>query len=112
MPEFEYNDKDNSIKMNTLGTMFGSSLEDFESCMAATIDKILELKKVSRVIFAENREYEYDWDQTKLLAEIANAMDEIVKGRRLLRVSNLSAPNCERHAQYRNQKMQEIILDL
>lgn len=112
MPDFEYNDKDNSIKMNTLGTMFGSSLEDFEACMAATIDKILELKKVSRVIFSENREYEYDWDQTRLLAEIANALDEIVKGRRLLRISNLAAPNCERHIQYRNQKMQEIILDL
>ncbi len=110
--QFEYNPQDNSIKLNTLGTLYGSSLEDFEVVMAAAIDKIVEVKKVSRIILSETREYEYDWDQTRLLVEIANALDEMVRGRRLISVSNLSPQGCDRHTQERSHNVQRIVVDL
>ncbi len=110
--QFEYNSEDNSIRLNTLGTLYGSSLEDFEAIMAAAIDKIVEVKKVSRIVLAETREYEYDWEQTRLLVEIANALDEIVRGRRLLSVTNISVPNCDRHTAERSHNLQRICIDL
>ncbi|MBI2085145.1 MAG: type II/IV secretion system ATPase subunit [Candidatus Aenigmarchaeota archaeon] len=110
--QFEYSPEDNSIRLNTLGTLYGSSLEDFEAIMAAAIDKIVEVKKVSRIILAETREYEYDWEQTRLLVEIANALDEIVRGRRLLSVTNISIPNCDRHTAERSHNVQRIVIDL
>ncbi|MBI3413687.1 MAG: Flp pilus assembly complex ATPase component TadA [Candidatus Aenigmarchaeota archaeon] len=110
--QFEYNPEDNSIRLNTLGTLYGSSLEDFEAIMAAAIDKIAEVKKVSRIVLAETREYEYDWEQTRLLVEIANALDEIVRGRRLLTVTNISIPNCDRHTAERSHNLQRIVIDL
>ena len=109
---FEYNEDDSSIRLNTLGTLYGSSLEDYEAIMAAAIDKIIEVKKVSRIILTETREYEYDWEQTRLLVEIANALDEIVKGRRLMSIANISPPFCDRHTQERSVNLQRIIVDL
>ncbi len=109
---FEYNPQDATIRLNTLGTLYGSSLEDFDAIMAAAIDKIIEVKKVSRIVLAETREYEYDWEQTKLLVEVAEALDEIVKGRRLLTASALSPQNCDKHTQERSHDVQRIVIDL
>ena len=63
--------------------------------MARTIEKLVEYKKVERVILAETREYEYDFRQTRLLMEIANAI-QLIDKKHLTSLRNISIPGCDR----------------
>ena len=83
--DYEY--IDGIVKVNCLECVFGSSIEDSDVCMAKTIDKIREVKKVERVILTKKREYEYDYDQTKILIEIANLYDKLLNEDRILESS-------------------------
>jgi len=84
------------IRVNCTNCLFGSSLEDFDACFARTIDKILEVKKVERIVLAGTREHEYDYEQTKLLVEIAEAYDKLINRYDILEYSKLGAERCER----------------
>jgi type IV secretory pathway ATPase VirB11/archaellum biosynthesis ATPase len=87
---------DGTIRVNCAKCMFGSSLEDFDVCFARTIDKILEVKKVEKIVLVGTREYEYDYEQTKLLVEIAEAYNKLINVYDILEYSKLGAERCER----------------
>jgi len=89
--------KNGILKVKCLGCLFGASLEDFDVCMAKTIDKIIENRKVISVVLAESREYEYDFEQTKMLVEIAEAILEITRNRKLTSFKKISASGCEKY---------------
>ena len=72
------------LKVNCLGCVHGASLEDYEECMARTIDKLIENKGVQSIILSKEREYEYDYEQTKMLNEVANSIKEIMKNKKFL----------------------------
>jgi hypothetical protein len=72
------------LKVNCKGCVFGSSIEDFDVCMATTIDKLRNVKKIDRIILSERREHEYDYDQTKLLLEVANLYNKLLSEERVL----------------------------
>ncbi len=72
------------LKVNCRGCVFGSSIEDFDVCMKTTVDKLREIKKVGRIILSERREHEYDFDQTKLLLEVATLYNKLVMEDRVL----------------------------
>lgn len=80
----DYENIEGIIKVNCQGCVFGSSIEDFDVCMATTIDKIIETKKVERVILTERMEHEYDYDQTRLLVDIANLYEKLLLEDRIL----------------------------
>ncbi|MBI4017717.1 MAG: type II/IV secretion system ATPase subunit, partial [Candidatus Aenigmarchaeota archaeon] len=60
--------------------------EDSESCMAQAVDGLGKHKNTQNVVVVGAREYEYSTDETRMLMEIALAMDEIVRNRGLLSV--------------------------
>ncbi len=68
---------DGILKVNVMNSVYGTNLEDSDIIMGSVIDKILQLKRVERIILAETREYEYDYDQTKLLLEVADVYDRL-----------------------------------
>lgn len=80
--------------------------------MAIVIDKLLEVKGVDRIILAETRENEYDTEQTKMLREIANAYDRIVKEERIISLRNLGPPQCEKYFSRRFAELQFLILEV
>jgi len=108
----DYEVKDGTLRVNCLGCVFGSNIEDFEACMAKTIDKLLEVKNVERIILAETRENEYDFEQVKLLAEIARAYNRIVNEDRILRLSNLGPKGCEQYYSRRLAELQFLVLEV
>ncbi len=77
--EYDYDENTMKIRVKCMGCLYGSSIEDFPMCMATTIDKLLETKKFSSVILARDREYEYGYEQVKMLAEIAKIAEDIVR---------------------------------
>ncbi|MEM5792779.1 MAG: type II/IV secretion system ATPase subunit [Candidatus Aenigmatarchaeota archaeon] len=74
----DYEVVDTIMKVNCVGCIFGSSIEDFDVCMAKTIDKLREVKKIERIILTERREHEYDYEQTKLLIEVAETYNKLL----------------------------------
>ena len=77
--EYEYDEERQCIRINCLGCIYGCSIEDSDVCMATTIDKLMELKKLVRIVLAETREHEYDFSDAKLLLELANAIEKITR---------------------------------
>ncbi len=99
------------LRVNCLGCLYGASIEDFEECMANTIDKILEVKKVSSIILAKEREYVYDYEQTKMLIEIAKVIEWVVR-ERLMSYEALGSEKCKKFHSKWHPKLQYLILDL
>jgi flagellar protein FlaI len=93
---FETEYIDGILKINCLDSIFGFNLEDSEEIMSMIIDKILEYKRVERIILTERREYEYDFDQTRMLVEIANVFDRIINKDRILEDPVMLNPNYSR----------------
>jgi archaeal flagellar protein FlaI len=55
------------------------SIEENPICMAKTIDKLIHLKNVTKIIFSQKRDYEYNYSQTNLLTELGTFFVSIVK---------------------------------
>ncbi len=77
--DYQYSEDDMKLKINCLGYIYGANLEDYPDCMARVIDTVLEVKKVVSITLAKEREYEYDYEQTKMIVEVAGVLDFITK---------------------------------
>ncbi len=88
--------KEGVMRIDAMGAIFGASIEDSDVVMAQVIDKILAERKVSTIILVETREYEYDSDQTEMLAEIADSIAEIMRERKLVSVNSVGGPDATR----------------
>jgi type IV secretory pathway ATPase VirB11/archaellum biosynthesis ATPase len=80
--------------------------------MAIVLDKILENKDFDRVILAESRENEYDYNQTKMLREVADAYNRILNEEKILSLNNLGLPAFERKFPRRLAELQFLILEV
>jgi len=109
--DYTYDEDKMRLRVNCLGCLYGSSLEDFEECMANTIDKILEVKKVSSIILAKDREYEYNYEQTKKLVEIANVIEWVIR-ERMMSYEALGSEKCKKFHSAWHPKLQYLILDV
>ncbi len=107
---YTYDEDKMQIRVNCLGCIFGASIEEFEECMARTIDKILEVKKVESIVLAKEREYEYPPEQVKMLVEIANVIEECVR-EDLVRVE-VASDRGGKLAKKWSERIQYIVLDL
>jgi len=94
-------------------TIYAQALEDYPHVMGAVIDKFIELKRIPRLIItAEAREYEYSFDEAKLLFEIANAIMRI-RAEEIISLSNvLASPACDVILPGKFGLVQKIVSDL
>ncbi len=67
------------LKIDCEGYMKVPSLEDDPTIMGLTCDKIAETGNVSKIIYNQKRDYEYDYEQTQLLSEIAHLHNALLK---------------------------------
>jgi hypothetical protein len=72
------------IRINSINTNYLPSLEDSALCMSRTIEKLIQVPSASRIIFSERRNYEYDYEQTRILLEIATLYNYLVRQRRII----------------------------
>jgi type IV secretory pathway ATPase VirB11/archaellum biosynthesis ATPase len=100
------------MRVNCANCVFGSSLEDFDVCFAKTLDKILQFRKVERIVLAGTREYEYDYEQTKLLIEIAEVYDKLVNREKILSFARLGSEKCERCFPKRLAELQFLLTEM
>lgn len=89
------------------------SIEDSGMCMSSTIDKLVEIKTATKIVFHQKRDYEYDSNQTAMLVEIAKIYNSLLKQKNLFSYSALgfdpSRPS-ETHRRY--SELQLLLLQL
>ncbi len=89
------------------------SLEDNPQCMSRTIAKLVEVGNVTKIIFSQKRDYEYDFDQTQILVEIAKLYKKLAKKKGLFDYYGLgSDAGCVKCSNTRYTQMQNIIFNL
>lgn len=104
--------KNDLMIVNCSNCLFGSSLEDFDVCFAKTIDKIIETKKVGGIVLSGVREYEYDYEQTKMLIEIAEVYDKLVNRDNVLNYSRLGNQKCDTCFPKRSSEVKFIVQEM
>src|SRR3989338_450924 len=89
------------------------SLEDDPVCMSRTDDILIEAGVVTKIVYTQKRNYEYDYNQTLMIQEIAKLHSQLTKRRDLFGYGNLLAdPKCTKWAAQWYASIQNIIADL
>ena len=89
------------------------SLEDDPVCMSRTVDIIAEAGVVTKIVYLQKRNYEYDYNQTLMVQEIAKLYSQLTKKRDMLGYANLLADQqCTRWASIWYANLQNLTADL
>jgi archaeal flagellar protein FlaI len=70
---------DNVLKINYLNIPRVPSIEDDAICMAKTCELLMANPSITKVIFSQKHDYEYEYDQIRLLIEIAKIYKQLSK---------------------------------
>ena len=81
------------LYVNYLGASFVPSLPENPQVMERTVDALIENPNVSRIVFVQQKNYNYDFDETSLLLEIAQLYVYLIKQQRILSQEKLAANN-------------------
>ena len=72
------------LYINYLGAPFVPSLADYPEIMERTVDSLIENPNISRIIFVQQKNYNYDFRETNMLLEIAQLYVHLVRQERIL----------------------------
>ena len=81
------------IYINYLGASYVPSLSDSSEIMGRTIDILIENPNVSRIVFVQQKNYNYDFKETSYLLEIAQLYIYLIKQERILSQEKLITNN-------------------
>jgi len=86
------------------------SIEDDPFCMSTVIDRLIEVKNVTKIVFSQKRDYEYDYSQTSLLTEVARLYNQLIKQKRIFSYSTaITDLVFKRHISSRYSDLQRLI---
>lgn len=89
------------------------SLEDDPKMMAKTTEILLEVRTVTKIIFHQKRNFEYEYGQTLLLLEVANLFRDLSKRKELFSYNSLVFdPSCTKCVNSWYSEIRHIISDL
>ena len=82
------------LYINYLGAPYVPSISEHPEVMERTIDALIENPNVSRIVFVQQKNYNYDFNETSLLLEIAQLYVYFTKQEKILSQKKLIT-NCE-----------------
>ena len=106
----KYTYKEGVLRIDCLNCIYGSSVEDFPECMAELINNLIAVKDAKAIILSKEREYEYNFEQTQMLLEIAKICENITRDLKLFSQKNLVTEKCDRCVSKRMDFLQNVIL--
>jgi len=86
------------------------SIEDDPICMSRTVDRLIEVKNVTKIVFYQRRDYEYDYNLTKILIEIAKLYSDLVKEKKELGL--IPDPRAGRYLISKYDELQHLIFNM
>ncbi|MDD5253690.1 MAG: type II/IV secretion system ATPase subunit [Candidatus Nanoarchaeia archaeon] len=105
--------QEQALRVNAENWAFSPSIEGNALTMSRTIDFLVEVPNVSRIIFVQRRIYSYDFDQTQMLIEISNLYKRWVRQKNIISLTNvLVYPGVNPFIEGWRQRVQYIILNL
>ncbi|NTV22894.1 MAG: type II/IV secretion system ATPase subunit [Nanoarchaeota archaeon] len=107
----ERSGEDTILKADFSNTPLIPSLEDSEHTMAKIIVKLAEITGVTKIVFFQKREYEYDFEQTGLLVEVAKLYGKLLRDKERFSVAGLSFGRCRNAESWYNQ-LKDVIMNL
>ncbi len=91
------------LRVNCDSCPFFPSIEENSLVMSKVIDLLIANPGIGRVVLYQKRDYEYDYDQTRILVEIAKIQKELVKaGFSTYRIFGLNPRADTRYAELQN----------
>ncbi|MBI2134369.1 type II/IV secretion system ATPase subunit [Candidatus Woesearchaeota archaeon] len=89
------------------------SLEDDPVVMSKACDMLIEVKDATKIVFTQKRNYEYDYEQTILLREIARLYSQLIRRKEISSYTQLvSDTSCAKWANSWYSTIQNIISNL
>ena len=88
--ELERKEGENLLYINYMGAPFVPSIADSAEVMGRTVDVLIENSNVSRIIFVQQKNYNYNFEQVQFILEIAQLYNFLVKQERILSPQKLS----------------------
>ncbi len=73
--------EDRTLRFDCEDCPFFPSIEESEASMTAVINALLENPSATRVVLSQKRDYEYDYEQTAMLLEVARVQSELSRRR-------------------------------
>jgi type IV secretory pathway ATPase VirB11/archaellum biosynthesis ATPase len=108
--KYEYDRETDTVRVKCTGCIYGSSIEDNEVCMFRIITILTELKRNPKIILSGNKQYEYSRDDAQILRQIGEAVEKIITNK-LMRISNLALPECDKCVPDRYQFLRKFITE-
>ncbi len=102
--EVEREGGEDILYINYLGAPYVPNMADTPEVMERTIDALIENPNISRVVFVQQKNYNYDFNETALLLEIAQLYVYFVKQEKVLSQEKLVATQ----PQFFNQRYNEV----
>jgi type IV secretory pathway ATPase VirB11/archaellum biosynthesis ATPase len=103
--------EDTILKVNCENLTTVPSLEDNPSLMAFTIDRLIENKIATKIIFMQKRDYEYDYAQTRILMEIALLYNRLIKQKDLFSYESIRVKTQPRYVDRIYNQIHNLIFD-
>ncbi|MBI2142332.1 Flp pilus assembly complex ATPase component TadA [Candidatus Woesearchaeota archaeon] len=95
--------EDNVLRVDCDKCSFFPSVEDNSLVMSKITDLLIENPGISRIVLYQKRDYEYDYEQTRMLAEIAALQAKLIKsGFAAYSVFGINAKADRRYAELQN----------
>lgn len=108
----ERNNEETILKGDFSETSYPAFIEDSPYTMAKTIEKLAENQAITKIVFFQKREFEYDYEQTLFLKEIALIYAELSREKNRLSLSALTFGKCKSFADSWYNQIRDIIFNL
>jgi flagellar protein FlaI len=107
--EYEFEEDTNTIRIDTLGSIYGASIEDYPEVMSRVINILQEFPNASSVVLSESRDYEYGEEEVQLLKGVANAIQDISSQGYLSQ--NIKTDKCDQLYSQHLPEVQQMVFD-
>ncbi|MEK6863303.1 MAG: type II/IV secretion system ATPase subunit [Nanoarchaeota archaeon] len=97
------------LKIYCESCTFPPSIEYGDICMSKVVDTLMQATGITVIILSQHREYEYDYDQTSLLNELAAAYKRLTQEERFTYSSIITDPLHERYVRGGYTQFQRLI---
>jgi len=88
---------------------FSPSIENSQTAMTKTIELLMQIGGITKIILTQKRDYEYDYHQTVLLNEIAGLYKKLSKDQRLSYSSLVVGTGCVKYLREGFSNLQSIV---
>jgi len=100
------------LKINCEELTTVPSLEENPGLMSYTMDRLIENKTTTKIVFTQKRDYEYDYAQTRLLSEIAFLYNRLIKQKELFSYEALRIKSAPKYVDRIYNQIHHLVFDI